>query len=228
MPFHQLTGLPLHQYLQLTLSILSFCASIILAFINHHNSKKIEKLKATQDIQKEYLTEYFKNYLNLWVSGSQSELNSYKDVLTVLQQLKDKMKLVIGNPGGFSPRRLVGEINALAESAANAYAKNQMHFDETLTSIVHSAKNLCIALSASLAQDAGRCEKGGVLVVSAKTKELLEKISEWQNLIRDEAQRATGLFLEELKEKTGHYLTQKKMICIFRMIGMHSMPPLSG
>ena len=125
-----LSDLPLHQQIQLAIytSIFSLILSIVLAIKNHSNNKKIEVLKSDLDQQKTYNTEYFRNYLHLWVEGNETEINSYKEILNSIQLLRDKMKSVIEYPRGISPKKISAEVADLAQGIVPAYAKNQMNF----------------------------------------------------------------------------------------------------
>jgi len=115
------------------------------------NSKHLAQLQSELTRQKEMTLEYMRAYLNLEIEDRNQTLAGFKDIIRLVQLLREQVRRVVRYADAYEPDAAGRDLASLSKAIADCYAERQMFFDDqgakSDRSIAHWLKNECGAVA---------------------------------------------------------------------------------
>lgn len=182
-------------------AIAAGATAVYVGIASRTSSRQLTELQADLARHKEVTLEYVKAYINLEIEDRNQTLAAFKDLIRLVQLLREKMARVLKYPTAYAPDIAGSELVGLAKAVADCYAENQIIFEafghEADRWVVHSLKNDCGKI-ASLTHDylAGQNQ-----VQFNQLSELLADITAKQEELRMRARVRASEMLDSIKSR---------------------------
>jgi hypothetical protein len=164
-------------------------------------SKQLAQLQNELSKQKEMALEYMRAYLNLEIEDRNQELAAFKEMIRLVQLLRDQLRRHLEYSEAERPGAAGRDLASLSKEIADCYAENQVLFDDQGANsdrlLVHSLKDECQKV-----QDLMRKYlKDPQSTLRSSIEKLLASITAKQRELRNRAQMCTTRLLDDMKKR---------------------------
>lgn len=186
-------------YAALIAAVSAIATAVYAGVRTSRNSKHLTQLQNELAKQKEMTLEYMRAYLNLEIEDRNQTLAAFKEMIRLVQQLREQLRRVLKYADAYEPDAAGRDLAGLSKAIADCYAENQVLFDDqgakSDRSIAHSLKNDCgaaVDLMQKYLVDPQRSH-------FQEIEELLVLITAKQTELRNRTYSCANRFLEDIK-----------------------------